>query len=138
LINLPENIEIGAFSYPGIQPGCYIQAIGKIRIGSYCYFGPNIGIMCGNHDLYDLTSYISSNVFIGDYCWIGMNATVLPGVELGDFTIVGAGAVVTKSFDCGYCVVAGNPAKIVKKLDPDRCNRYRYDIQYIGYKRYYE
>jgi acetyltransferase-like isoleucine patch superfamily enzyme len=91
--------------------------------------------MCGNHDPYQLSSYLRGEVRIGDYCWVGMGATILPDVTLGDFTIVGAGAVVTKSFEQGYCVIAGNPAKIVKRLDADKCVRYKYDVEYAGYKR---
>lgn len=53
---------------------------------------------------------------IGDKCWIGMNAMVLPGVVLSKGTIFGAGSVVTKSFEQGNCVIAGNPAKIIKTL----------------------
>jgi acetyltransferase-like isoleucine patch superfamily enzyme len=135
VINLPNNIEVGVFSHPGIQPGCYIQGIGKLYIGDYCYFAPNVGIMCGNHDIYQLTKYIGGEVKIGNYCWIGMNSSILPGVTLGDFTIVGAGSVVTKSFDSGYCVIAGNPARIVKVLDPEKCIRYRYPLEYKGYYR---
>jgi acetyltransferase-like isoleucine patch superfamily enzyme len=56
------------------------------------------------------------DVVIGNKCWIGMNAMILPGVHLGDNTIVGAGSVVTKSFPEGNVVIAGNPAKLIKKL----------------------
>jgi len=51
---------------------------------------------------------------IGQRCFIGVNAIVMPGVCLGDCVIVGAGAVVTKDVPSG-CVVAGNPARIVRE-----------------------
>ena len=50
---------------------------------------------------------------IGNKCWIGANAIVLPGVSLGDHVIVGAGAIVTKSFPSN-CTIAGVPARIIK------------------------
>jgi acetyltransferase-like isoleucine patch superfamily enzyme len=56
------------------------------------------------------------DVIIGKKCWIGMNAIILPGVQLGDNTIVGAGSVVTKPFPDGNILIAGNPAKIIKRL----------------------
>ena len=45
-------------------------------------------------------------VTIGDDCWIGDGAIILPGVSLGSHSIVGAGAVVTKSFPA-YSVLGG-------------------------------
>ena len=77
--------------------------------------GPNVGIIAINYDVNDPDKYVDPvDVWIGDYCWIGMNAIVLPGVILGPHTVVGAGAVVTKSFEDGYCVIVGNPAKKVE------------------------
>src|SRR5690606_15913447 len=102
-------------------PGCYIQAIGKIYIGSYTQIAPNVGIVSANHDLYDSRYHVPKIVTIGKYCWLGMNCIVLPGVKLGDFTIVAAGSIVTKSFENGYCVIGGNPAKVIKLLEHDKC-----------------
>ena len=53
---------------------------------------------------------------IGDNCFIGMNAIIMPGVTLGNNVIVGSGSVVTKSFPDDV-VVAGNPAKIICTLE---------------------
>jgi acetyltransferase-like isoleucine patch superfamily enzyme len=47
---------------------------------------------------------------IGDKCFIGLNAIVLPGVELGEKCIVAAGSVVMDSFPANS-VIAGNPAR---------------------------
>jgi len=49
---------------------------------------------------------------IGNNCFIGMRAMILPGVEIGDNCIVGAGAVVMDSFPANS-VIAGNPAHYV-------------------------
>lgn len=129
-VTCPENIKIGIRSSVGLSPGCYIQGIGGIEVGDYLLMGPNSGIISANHDIYDISKHIKGKVKIGRYCWIGMNAVILPGVELGDHTIVGAGAVVTKSFPEGYCVIAGNPAKIIKTLDKskvvERKDKYEY------------
>jgi len=132
-INQYKNICIGVETSPGYQPGCYIQGLGKVIIGDYTRIAPNVGIISGNHDVYDTREYKLGEVIIGSYCWIGMNSVVLPGVVLGDFTIVGAGSVVTKSFDEGYCVIGGNPARIVKKLDSSKCVKYQSDHAYIGF-----
>lgn len=99
--------------------GNYYQAWDeKIVIGKGCYIAPNVGIITSNHDLHDLDKRgKAKRVILGEECWIGMNAIILPGVELGNHVIVGAGSVVTKSFKEGDCIIAGNPAIMVKKLN---------------------
>jgi acetyltransferase-like isoleucine patch superfamily enzyme len=128
-----ENITIGEGSFPGYMPGSYIQGLGEIVIGKFCIFAPNIGIISANHDVYENAKHVYGKVEIGDYCWIGMNAVILPGVKLGNFTIVAAGAVVTKSFENGYCIIGGNPAKVIKELDRDNCISFKMNTDYIGY-----
>ncbi|MBS1743296.1 MAG: acyltransferase [Bacteroidetes bacterium] len=136
MVSYPKNVLVGKGVVPGYSAGCYIHAVNKIYIDDYSFIAPNVGIMSGNHDVADLRLQTPGNpVRIGKYCWIGMNAMILPGVTLGDFTIVGAGAVVTKSFDEGYCVIAGNPAKVIKILSKENCLRYEENIRYIGYIR---
>lgn len=100
-------------------PGNYFQGIdGKIIIGKGSMIAPGSGFITANHDFTCLLNHTQGkDIVLGDHCWIGMNAVLLPGVQLGPHTIVGAGAVVTKSFLEGYCVVAGNPARIIKKID---------------------
>lgn len=51
-------------------------------------------------------------VSIGNWCYIGTNALIMPGVTIGDNVLVAAGSVVTKSVFSGM-VVAGNPARII-------------------------
>ena len=72
-----------------------------------------------NHDVNDYEAHVSSDpIIIGDFCWIGANAVVLPGVKLGQHVVVAAGAVVTKSFLQDNVLLAGVPAVVVKKLTP--------------------
>ncbi|WP_354009557.1 acyltransferase [Endozoicomonas lisbonensis] len=128
-----NNILIGIGTAPGLSPGCYIQGIGKVKIGDYTIIAPNVGIISGNHDINDYRKHNPSSVKIGKYCWIGMNSVILPGVTLGDHTVVAAGSVVTKSFTDGYQVIAGNPAKPIKKIKKDKCQQYKNKNEYIGY-----
>lgn len=56
---------------------------------------------------------------IGDNCFIGANATVMPGVTIGSNAVVGAGSVVTKDVP-DDTVVAGCPARIICSTDDFR------------------
>ena len=51
-------------------------------------------------------------ITIGNNCYIGVGAFVLPNVRIGDNCIVEPGAVVNRSFG-NDCVIAGNPATVV-------------------------
>jgi acetyltransferase-like isoleucine patch superfamily enzyme len=137
-INQFENIVIGVGSAPGLSPGCYIQGRGRVIIGNYVGVGPNVGILSGGHQMFDLRVPTKGSITIGDYCWIGMNSVILENVELGDFTIVQAGSVVKQSFKKGYCVIGGNPAVLVKEFPPESHHlfeRFKNKYEYIGYMR---
>lgn len=133
VIAYPERVFVGLDGTPGLSPGCYIQGMGKIYFGDYVIIGPNVGIISGNHNVYDIRNHDLNSVRIGNYCWIGMNSIILPGVELGDHTVVAANTVVTKSFTDGYCILAGNPAKIIKQIDKNLCVDFEYQPKYYGY-----
>lgn len=130
-----EQILVGVDSYPGIMKGCYIQGKGKITIGDYTQIAPNVVIVSANHDVYDTRKHIPAPVEIGNYCWIGAGAKIMPGVKLGDWTIVGAGAVVTRSFPDGHCIIGGVPAHMIKPLEKEKCIPYKNRIAYNGYIR---
>lgn len=130
-----QNIQIGIGTYPGYNPGVYIQGTGSLTIGNYTHIGQNSGILSGGHNVYNHLELTKSQTVIGDYCWIGMNSIVLPGVSLGNHTIVAAGSIVTKSFPSGNVIIGGNPAQIIKELNPDEMNSYEYNNKYIGYYR---
>jgi sugar O-acyltransferase (sialic acid O-acetyltransferase NeuD family) len=98
-----------------LQEGVILQAGVEVGDNSSIHMGAVIG-----HE-----SRIGSSVFIahavsvsgccsiGDGCFIGTNATILPRIQVGKWSTIGAGAVVTKNVP-DYAVVAGNPARCIK------------------------
>ena len=101
-----------------VSGGCYVQGKNGIEIGDDTLFAPNVSIVSANHVKGDLTSWENGPpVKIGQRCWIGAGAIILPGVQLGDDVIVGAGAVVTKSFPSG-AVLGGVPARMLNHEEP--------------------
>jgi acetyltransferase-like isoleucine patch superfamily enzyme len=53
-------------------------------------------------------------VKIGDCCFVGYNAVVLPGVTVGDHSIIAAGSLVGRDVP-PHSVVMGNPARVVEQ-----------------------
>ncbi len=62
---------------------------------------------------HDRTRGLYLHTRVGENCFIGGRALILPGVEIGDNCVVGAGAVVTKSVP-PRSIVAGNPAQVIR------------------------
>ncbi|MDR6762544.1 virginiamycin A acetyltransferase [Flavobacterium sp. 2755] len=60
-----------------------------------------------------------AGIIIGNDVWIGMNATILPGVKIGNGVTIMSGAVVSNDIP-DYAIAAGVPAKIIKyKHNPE-------------------
>ena len=53
-------------------------------------------------------------ISVGDDCFIGWGAIILPNVNIGNNCIIGAGTVVSKDIP-NNSVVVGNPCRIIKK-----------------------
>lgn len=111
-----KNISIGKDVF--INSGCHFQDQGGIEIGNGVLIGHSVVLATINHDL--APSQKRKNHYapikIGNYVWIGSNATILPGVTIGEWSVVAAGAVVSKDVP-SYTVVGGVPAKILKRLN---------------------
>ena len=57
-----------------------------------------------------------SSVLIGDFCYVGSEVRIAPGVHIGDCCIVGLGAVVTRGSMEGHWLIGGVPARPVRQL----------------------
>lgn len=129
-----SHIRIGVGAAPGASPGCYIQGANGIVIGDYTLVAPGVGLISSDHSIYNIFEHEPSGpIRIGKYCWIGMNAVILPDVVLGDHTVVAAGAVVNRSFEQGYCVIGGVPARLLKTIDRDRVVERKNEHEYLGF-----
>jgi len=112
--------------------------VDKLYVGDYvCIAAEVVILMGGNHNhrvdwfaLYPFPDYIDQSyvgkgdTHIGDGCWIGMRAMIMPGVTIGEGAVIAANSVVTKDVE-PYSIVGGNPAKhlryrftqdVIKKL----------------------
>jgi acetyltransferase-like isoleucine patch superfamily enzyme len=107
-----NQVSIGDGSF--VNARCQFEGFGRIDIGRDVFLGPQVMILTSTHDI-DEDGRVERNptckpVRVGDRCWLGARATVLPGVTIGEGTIIGAGAVVTKDCKPG-AVYVGVPAR---------------------------
>ena len=79
-----------------------------IHIGKYSVVTFGAAILT-----HDYVNSLNRDVYIGDNCFIGAHAIVLPGVTIGDGCIVAAASVVARDVPAGS-LVAGNPARVVE------------------------
>lgn len=77
-------------------------------------------------------SDLFGRISIGNHCFLGMGAIILPGVTLADDCIVGAGSVVTRSFLEPGSVIAGNPAKKICTIEQLRERNEQYSLNTWG------
>ena len=116
-LTIGNNCSIGEYSH--------ITCANKVTIGNGVLTGRFILITDNSHgasnieemDIPPLSRRIVSKgeVTIKDNVWIGVKATILPGVTIGRGAIIAANAVVTKDVP-DYAIAAGIPAKIVKQI----------------------
>lgn len=107
-----NRVSIGDGSF--VNVGCRFDGFGLIDIGRDVFLGPEVLILTSTHEI-DEDGQVERRptfkpVHVGDRCWLGARATILPGVTIGAGTIIGAGALVTK--DCKPdAVYVGVPAR---------------------------
>lgn len=88
-----------------------------VHIGKNCIFAPQSVLMTHDAGYYLLTGeYHVAPIHIGDNCFIGYRAIVMPGVTIGDNVVVGAGSVVTKDIP-SHSVAAGVPARVICTIE---------------------
>ncbi len=113
-----QNLEIGPRCRFNI--GCLLNLGAKITIGKNVGFGHHVVILTQSHTIggpeYRSGTLYAKPVVIGDGCWIGARATILPGVTVGEGAVVAAGAVVSRDVR-PHTVVGGVPARELKELD---------------------
>lgn len=56
-------------------------------------------------------------VQIGDFCYVGSEVRIAPGVTLADGSMVALGAVVTSSFAEPFTFIGGSPARVARRLN---------------------
>ncbi len=107
------GIKIGSDTIIGEK--ATLDGRGHLTIGNHVDIASEVMIYTSQHNINSPDfSAETAPVTIGDYCFIGPRAIILPGVTLNKGAVVAAGAVVTKDV-AEKEVVAGVPAKPIAK-----------------------
>jgi sugar O-acyltransferase (sialic acid O-acetyltransferase NeuD family) len=111
-----ENVTLGA----GVMLAPFATVTADVRLGSHVYIGP--GTTCSHDNVIGNWSQLSGNcclggnVTVGEGCFFGLSATVMPGVRIGRRAFIGVGSVVLRDVPDGVKVF-GNPARQIGKID---------------------
>ena len=120
-----RNIYFGKNVF--VNSACTFMDRGGIYIDDEVFIGPKVNLITINHDInpFNRNTTICKPIHIEKRVWIGVAATILPGVRIGENSIIGANAVVTKDVPSNT-IVGGNPAKVIKTIDVEQ---YRQELQ---------
>jgi acetyltransferase-like isoleucine patch superfamily enzyme len=114
-----KNVKIGKDSIIG--NGVFLDGRDNLIIGDHVSIASEAMIYNSEHDIHaEDFHHILDSVEIGDYCFIGPRAIILPGVKIGKGAVVAAGAVVTKDVP-DFAIAGGVPASVIgerKLTDP--------------------
>ncbi len=113
---------------------CYITVIDKSAIldrnitpgeGSQILHNSTIqvGTEIGKHCIINTASSVDHDCVLGDFSFIGPNATLCGGVEIGEGTFIGAGAVILPYIKIGKNCMIGAGSVVTKNL-PDGITAY--------------
>jgi acetyltransferase-like isoleucine patch superfamily enzyme len=93
---------------------------GHITVGPYVFFGHNVCVLAGVHDVdkfglerQQAIPRSGYDIDIGEGVWLATNVLVAGPVTIGAHAVVGGGSIVRNDVE-PYSVVAGNPARFIK------------------------
>ena len=102
--------------------GCTFVDDTHIYVGDHVMFAPNVVVATAAHPIAPkLREYglqYNKPVHIGNNCWIGAGALIMPGVTIGENSVIGAGSVVTKDIPANV-VAVGNPCRVLREISPE-------------------
>lgn len=95
---------------------------GRIVIGEYTFFGHNVCVLTGDHDVASLGEQRQKaipteghDIVIEAGAWVASNATILGPCVVGEHAVVAAGAVVVSDVPA-FSIVGGVPARTMGEV----------------------
>jgi len=116
--------------------GAWVSGNGRFVVGRYSHLGEELRVFTRNHNYnhgeaipYD-TTYVTKDVVVGDFVWIGVRVLLLPGTTIGEGAIIQAGSVVHGEIP-PYAIAGGNPAKVFAQRDVARFLRLKAEGKFL-------
>jgi acetyltransferase-like isoleucine patch superfamily enzyme len=111
-----KNIRVGKDVF--INHCCEFMDRGGITLEDKVLIGPKVNLVTINHPVEpsQRRSTFCAPIVIKRNAWIGVGASVMPGVTIGQNAIVAANAVVTKNV-AANSIVGGIPATLNRNFD---------------------
>jgi acetyltransferase-like isoleucine patch superfamily enzyme len=108
-----KNIRVGKNVF--INHCCEFMDRGGITLEDDVLIGPKVNLITINHPVEPnrRRSTFCAPIVIKRNAWVGVGASVMPGVTIGENAIIAANAVVTKDVSANT-IVGGVPAKVIK------------------------
>jgi acetyltransferase-like isoleucine patch superfamily enzyme len=116
-------IDYGCILGDGVRIHTNVYVAQHTVLEDDVFLAPGVGIA---NDRYPVCTHCLEGPVIRRGARIGVNATLLPGVEIGEQALVGSGAVVTKDVP-PWAIVVGNPARVVGSVESLVCPQSRED-----------
>ena len=112
------QIKIGSGSYIGELSSIQACANYNVTIGKGCQISHNVRIYTKTLEAdcdfsKTIKDHKGGNVTINDFCWIGANVFIKPGITIGKNSVVGANSIVTKDIP-EFQIWGGNPARLIR------------------------
>ena len=119
IIRNPHLVSIGN----GCSFSSYVvlDAHDRITVGDNCMFALRVTVSTATHDHTKTpmnSTMLTRPVVIGSDVWLGVGATILPGVTIGDGAVVGAHALVNRDVP-PRAIVGGVPARVIRMREVD-------------------
>jgi acetyltransferase-like isoleucine patch superfamily enzyme len=110
-----KNIRVGKNVF--INHGCEFMDRGGVTLEDNALIGPKVNLITINYPVEPTRrrSTFCAPIVIENNAWIGVGASVMPGVTIGEGAIVAANAVVTKDV-AANTIVGGIPAKVIRSF----------------------
>ena len=94
-LEIEDSVSIGANNF--------VICRERIKIGKNTILGPNVLIYDHDHKIntgrVERKEFVTSEVVIGQNCWIGAGTIILKGTHIGDNCVIAAGSVVSGDID---------------------------------------
>lgn len=122
------GVKVGMHTY-GSCFDSFFNVGGKVEIGRYTSFGPNVHYFGANHPMEyaSMSPYFYQKswggnevkdisrfkLVVGNDVWIGYGVVITSKCcSIGNGAVIGAGSIVTRDVE-PYSIVVGNPAKVI-------------------------